>query len=119
MKDISLQKRQARNTRRNRVRAKVFGTKEVPRLNVFRSLKHITAQIIDDTSGTTIVSASDKDLKAAKGQKTDKAKEVGKLVAKKALDKKIKKVVFDRAGYKYHGRVKSLADAAREAGLEF
>ena len=119
MSDISLQKRQARNKRRNRVRAKIFGTKSVPRLNIFRSLKHINAQIIDDTAGKTLVAASDLELKITKGRKADKAKEVGKLIAKKAQEKKIKKVVFDRAGYKYHGRVKALADGAREGGLKF
>jgi len=101
----------------------VFGTPERPRLCVFRSNKHIYAQIIDDTIGHTLVSAStlDPELRE-KLQKTwnvEAAKEVGLLIGKRALEKGIKKVVFDRGGYKYHGRVKALADGAREAGLEF
>lgn len=113
----------ARVRKHLRVRKKVKGVAERPRLNVFRSLKHIYAQVIDDTTGNTLVSASSKD-EAIKGSITfggnkDAAKEVGKLVAQKALDKGIKTVVFDRGGYIYHGRVKELAEAAREAGLEF
>lgn len=103
--------------RKVRVRAKVFGTKERPRLNVFRSLNHINIQIIDDQSGKTLVSANDLNIK--KGTKTEKAKEAGKLAAKKALEQGINKVVFDRAGNKYHGRIKAAAESAREAGLEF
>lgn len=106
-----------------RVRKKVFGTPERPRLNVFRSLKNIYAQIIDDTKGHTIVSASTIDPalkgKVAYGGNKEAAKMVGKLVAERALEKGIKTVVFDRGGYLYHGRVKELAEAAREAGLEF
>lgn len=112
-------KSQKRQRRRQRVRAKISGTKETPRLNVFRSLKHINVQLIDDSIGKTLVSASDLEIKAKKASKLDLAKEVGKLIAKKALDSKIKKVVFDRAGYKYHGRVKAIAEGAREGGLEF
>ena len=112
-------KNQLKQRRKKRIRAKVFGTAKRPRLNVFRSLNYITAQVIDDQSGKTLVSASDKDLKTKKAAKTDRAKEVGKEIAKKALAKDIKEVVFDRAGYKYHGRVKILAEAAREAGLKF
>jgi len=108
-----------RQSRQKRVRAKIIGTKETPRLNVFRSLKHINLQIIDDNSGKTLVSASDLELKSKKGTKIEKAREAGKLIAKKALEKKITKVVFDRAGYKYHGRVKSAAEGAREGGLKF
>ncbi|HDQ22578.1 MAG TPA: 50S ribosomal protein L18 [Candidatus Uhrbacteria bacterium] len=108
-----------RQSRQKRVRAKIIGTKETPRLNVFRSLKHINLQIIDDNSGKTLVSANDLELKSKKGTKFEKAREVGKLIAKKALEKKITKVVFDRAGYKYHGRVKSAAEGAREGGLKF
>jgi len=89
-------------------------------LCVFRSLRHIYAQLIDDKEGKTLVSASDLEIKKKKGvKKTEIAKEVGKLIAKKAVAQKIKKVVFDRGGYKYHGRVKNLADGAREGGLEF
>lgn len=109
-----------REARRKRVRAKIIGTNKKPRLNIFRSLAHTYAQIIDDAAGKTLFSSSDIEVKGkAKATKTDKAKEVGKLVASKALAKGIKKVVFDRASYKYHGRVKAVADGAREAGLEF
>ncbi len=114
---------EARLRRHRRVRKRVFGTPERPRLNVFRSLNHIYAQVIDDVSGHTVVSASTLDpeiREALVGKtKTEKAKEVGKLVAKRALEQGIKQVVFDRGGYKFHGRVKALADAAREAGLDF
>jgi len=109
-----------REKRKKRTRAKTFGTKERPRLCVFRSLKHIYAQIVDDTEGKTLVSASDFEIKDKKGlKKVEIAKEVGKLIAKKALEKKINKVAFDRSGYKYHGRVKALAEGAREGGLTF
>ncbi len=105
------------------VRKKVIGTAARPRLDVFRSLSNIYAQIIDDEKGVTIVSAStlDKELKVGKsyGGNKESAKAVGKLIAEKALTKGIKQIVFDRGGYIYHGRVKELADAAREAGLEF
>ncbi len=106
-----------------RVRKKIEGTPEQPRLNVFRSLKHIYAQIIDDSAGITLVAASTQDeaLKGTVGYGGNKnaAREVGKLIAQKAADKGIKQVVFDRGGYLYHGRVKELAEGAREAGLEF
>jgi large subunit ribosomal protein L18 len=106
-----------------RVRRKVSGTPERPRLNVFKSLNHIYAQVIDDTSGITLAAAStfDETLKGKlkSGGNKEAAKEVGKLIAVKAADKGIKLVVFDRGGYLYHGRVKELAEAAREAGLEF
>lgn len=107
--------------RHKRVRAKVSGTKEIPRLNVFRSAKHISVQIIDDVTGTTLVSASsmDKDLKITNGGNIEAAKKVGAEIAKRAKKAKITKVVFDRGGYLYHGRVEALADAARENGLEF
>jgi large subunit ribosomal protein L18 len=95
------------------------GTAERPRLNVYRSLNHIYAQIIDDAKGETLLSASTLAAKAKTGGNVAAAKEVGKLVAERAIEKGIKKVVFDRGGYLYHGRVKALADAAREAGLEF
>ena len=112
---------EVRKARHARVRAKVSGTPEVPRLNVFRSNQNIFAQIIDDTKGTTLVSASsiDKDLKLANGSNIEAATKVGELIAKRAKEAKIKKVVFDRGGYLYHGRVKALADAARANGLEF
>ena len=112
-----------RQIRHARVRNKVSGTAEKPRLNVYRSLNNMYAQIIDDVAQTTLVSAStlDEELKGklkATGNK-EAAKAVGELVAKRAIEKGIKSVVFDRGGYIYHGRVKELADAAREAGLEF
>jgi large subunit ribosomal protein L18 len=112
----------ARKKRHTRVRKDISGTAERPRLNVFRSLKNIYAQIIDDTKGVTLVSAStlDKELKdIGYGGNKEAAYEVGKLIAKKALDQGIKSVVFDRGGYLYHGRVARLADGAREGGLEF
>jgi len=116
-------KNDTRQIRHLRMRKKIFGTTERPRLNVYRSLNNIYAQIIDDTKGITLVSAStlDKELKDYSGHRGNKnaAKEVGALVAKKAIEAGIKQVVFDRGGYIYHGRVKELADAAREAGLEF
>lgn len=110
--------RQARHTR---VRKTVSGTSETPRLNVFRSNSNIFAQIIDDTKGVTLVSASsiDKDLKLENGGNIEAAVKVGELIAKRAKKAKISKVVFDRGGYLYHGRVKALAEAARENGLEF
>ncbi len=116
-------RRKARERRRAHVRKRIVGTPERPRLNVFRSLHHIYAQVIDDSRGHTIASASTID-KEVRGQivgmsKTEQAQVVGRVVAERALAKGVKKVVFDRAGYKYHGRVKALAEAAREAGLEF
>ena len=113
----------ARLHRHARVRKKVFGTPERPRLNVFRSISEIYAQVIYDHSGTTLVSAStlDKELKAEleKTNNVDAASKLGTVIAKKALDKGITTVVFDRGGFIYQGKVKALADAAREAGLEF
>src|SRR5712691_8799403 len=110
----------ARKRIKERIRRKLQGTAERPRLAVFRSLKHIYAQVIDDASGTTIVAASSRDKDAGtKGANQAAAKAVGALIAKKAKDKGIKRVVFDRGGYLYHGNVKALADAARENGLEF
>jgi large subunit ribosomal protein L18 len=102
-----------------RIRQKMQGTAERPRLNVYRSLNHIYAQVIDDAKGETILSASSLAAKAKTGGNVAAAKEVGKLVAERAIEKGIKRVVFDRGGYLYHGRIKALADAAREAGLEF
>jgi large subunit ribosomal protein L18 len=100
-----------------RIRAKLSGTGERPRLNVYRSLNHIYAQVIDDQNGLTLVSASTIKLKT--GGNVAAAREIGKTVAELAVKKGIKSVVFDRGGYLYHGRIKALADAAREAGLEF
>jgi large subunit ribosomal protein L18 len=102
-----------------RIRAKLSGTGERPRLNVYRSLNHIYAQVIDDQKGKTLVAASSLGLKLKTGGNVSAAKEIGKAVAEKAVAKGIKQVVFDRGGYLYHGRIKALADAAREAGLEF
>lgn len=106
-----------RKTRHKRVRGKIYGAKKRPRLCVFRSANHIYAQIINDEQGKTIVSADDREIK--KGKKTERAQKVGVSIAEKALEKKIKEVVFDRGGYKYHGRVKALAEGARERGLIF
>ena len=110
-----------RKARHERVRAKISGTNEAPRLNVFRSNSNIFAQIIDDEKRITLVSASsiDKELKLENGSNIEAAKKVGELLAKRAKKAKITKVIFDRGGYLYHGRVKALADAARENGLEF
>jgi large subunit ribosomal protein L18 len=114
---------EARIRRHARVRQKIAGTSDVPRLSVFRSLKHIYAQIIDDQGGHTLVSAStlDADVRAQIDglSKLEQAKLVGKRVAEKALSKGVTRVVFDRGGYAYHGRVKALADASREGGLVF
>lgn len=116
-------RRSARQKRHLRVRKKVFGTAESPRLSVFRSLNHIYAQIIDDTTGNTLVAAStlDEELKGQlkTGGNIEAAKAVGKRVAEKAKAKGITMVVFDRGGNIFHGRVKALADSARESGLEF
>ena len=116
-------KNDARKKRHSRVRKKVSGTTEKPRLNVFRSLKHIYVQVIDDNTGMTLAAAStaDKELKPAvkTGSNIEAARKVGAAIAKKAAGKGVKKVIFDRGGYIYHGRVKALADAAREGGLEF
>jgi large subunit ribosomal protein L18 len=102
-----------------RIREKLAGTAARPRLNVYRSLNHIYAQVVDDQNGETLVSASSLSLKLKTGGNVAAAKEIGKAVAERAVEKGIKRVVFDRGGYLYHGRVKALADAAREAGLEF
>ena len=115
-----IDRKATRRRRHLRVRAKISGTAECPRLCVYRSNTNLYAQIIDDVAGVTIVSAStlDKDVKTKHANKVA-AKEVGTLIAKKAIEKNIKTVVFDRGGYIYHGVVKELAEAAREAGLEF
>ena len=120
---INIPKRNAIRQRvHDRIRAKMSGTAERPRLNVYRSLNHIYTQVIDDASGTTIASASTvakKGSEAKSGGNVEAAKTVGKLIAERAKEKGVTKVVFDRGGYLYHGRIKALADAAREAGLEF
>jgi large subunit ribosomal protein L18 len=103
----------------SRIRAKLAGTGERPRLNVYRSLNHIYAQVIDDQKGVTIVSASTLATKSKTGGNVAAAKEIGKAIAEKAQEKGVKKVVFDRGGFLYHGRIKALAEAAREAVLEF
>lgn len=105
--------------RKTRVRSKIRGTEERPRLSVFRSNRFIYAQLINDTAGKTIVGVSEKHLKEKLTGKSTRAKAVGILLAKKAIDKKIKKVVFDRGSYSYHGRISEIAKGAREGGLEF
>src|SRR5271170_4015663 len=112
-------KNQIRLRIHTRIRRRVKGSSERPRLAVFRSVKHIYAQVIDDALGQTVASASSNEKSAANGGNVAGAKAIGKLVAERAQDKGIKSVVFDRGGYHYHGRVKALAEAAREAGLEF
>lgn len=111
----------ARAKRKGTIRKRVTGSVERPRLSVYRSLTHIYAQVIDDTTGKTLVAAStlSAELKDAKGKKSVKAKEVGKLLAKKALEAKIEAVVFDRNGFNYHGRIAAVAEGAREGGLKF
>ncbi len=113
----------ARRRRHARIRRKVSGTAERPRLNVFRSLEHVYAQVIDDWAGHTLVSASTIDAEIRPRvdglSKTEQARIVGEVVAERALDRGIETVVFDRGGYQYHGRVKALAEAAREQGLKF
>lgn len=111
-----------RRVRHKRLRSRVRGTSERPRLAVFRSLRHIYAQVIDDTAGVTVAAASSQDGEVRKERdgkpKTEVSKLVGALVARRALERGVSKVVFDRGGYKYHGRARTLADAAREGGLE-
>jgi large subunit ribosomal protein L18 len=114
-----LSTRQLRARRHKRVRKLVSGTTERPRLVVFRSNRGIAAQLVDDTAGKTLAAAGWLDVRTAKGSKTDQAAEVGKLLAENAKKAGVKSVVFDRGGYLYHGRVKALADAAREGGLAF
>jgi large subunit ribosomal protein L18 len=111
--------RQLRDRRHKRVRRHVFGTAERPRLVVFRSNRGISAQLVDDTAGRTLAAASWLQVRGASGSKTDQAAEVGKLLAQNAKKADVNRVVFDRGGYLYHGRVKALAEAAREGGLEF
>ena len=122
-----ISKNKKRGFSHDRIRKKLQGTSERPRLNVYRSLNHIYVQVIDDLSGKTLVSASTAEGNKAGGKKDERpsggnvasAKAVGKAIAERAKEKGIKKVVFDRGGYLYHGRIKALVDAAREAGLEF
>jgi large subunit ribosomal protein L18 len=109
----------AREKKKLKIRKRVTGSAERPRLCIFRSSKHVYAQVIDDATGLTLVSASTLDTDGVKGANKDACAAIGKEVAKRAVAKNIKQVVFDRNGYLYHGRVKSLADAAREGGLEF
>ena len=111
--------RKARELRHRRVRGKIFGTTERPRLVVFRSNRGIEAQLVDDVEAKTLAAASWLNLKSFKGSKTEQAAEVGKLLATNAKKANVEAVVFDRGGYLYHGRVKALADAAREGGLSF
>lgn len=111
-------KMQKRLKRRKRLRGKIVGSKERPRLSVFRSDKHIYAQLIDDEKGITLASASSSEIKDELTKK-EKARKVGRVLAQKAIKAKIKKVAFDRGGFKYHGRVAALAEGAREGGLEF
>jgi large subunit ribosomal protein L18 len=120
---VARNKRESREGRHRRIRRKVSGSGSRPRLSVYRSLNHIYAQVIDDTKSDTIVAASSMDspireMKQHKGN-VKTAREVGALLARKAMEKGVRKVIFDRSGYLYHGRIKALADAAREAGLEF
>ena len=112
-------KNKTRQKRHARVRGKISGTAECPRLNVYRSNKNIYAQVIDDVVGVTLVSASTLDSEVSGNTKTEQASSVGAVVAKRAVEKGIKEVVFDRGGYLYHGRVQALAEAARENGLDF
>ena len=117
MPGIPKTREEQRARRHLRVRKRVVGTAERPRLVVFRSLKHITAQLVDDEQGRTLITVVSTGLET--GKKSEKSLEVGKQIAAKAKDAGITKVVFDRAGYKYHGRVKAVADGARQGGLEF
>ena len=112
-------KNKTRQKRHARVRGKISGTAECPRLNVYRSNKNIYAQVIDDVAGVTLGSASTLDSEVSGNTKTEQASSVGAVVAKRAVEKGIKEVVFDRGGYLYHGRVQALAEAARENGLDF
>jgi large subunit ribosomal protein L18 len=118
---MSNNKSSARQKIRYRIRKKISGTQAIPRLTVYRSNSDIYAQLIDDNSGTTIAAASSrqKDITAQKAPKIGKSKMVGEAIARKAVELGVKKVVFDRSGYIYHGRVKAVAEGAREAGLEF
>ena len=108
-----------RERRHKKIRKEIFGTKDRPRLCVFRSNAHIYVQIINDENAKVLISVSDLDLKKSKMKKTETAEEVGKLIAEKALENKIEKIVFDRGGFVFHGRIKALAEGARKGGLKF
>ena len=116
-------KKEKRHNRHKRIRTKIKGTKDCPRFSVFRSNQHISGQLIDDDKRATLISASDSEIAEKKGKKpitkAELAYQVGELIAQKALKKEIKKTVFDRSGYKYHGRVKAMAEGARKQGLKF
>ncbi len=114
-----LSRNASRIHRHNRIRARIQGTETTPRISVFMSAKHIYAQLVDDDKSQTITSASDYEITDKKGKPEEIANKVGKLLAKKATDKKIITAVFDRSGYQYHGKVKALAEGARENGLQF
>ncbi|MBI5527198.1 MAG: 50S ribosomal protein L18 [Deltaproteobacteria bacterium] len=119
---ITISKKEQRDRKRVRIRTRIRGTASRPRLSVFKSARHIYAQVIDDDAGRTLAAASTRDKDVASGEKAKKAeraKKVGALVARRCLERRIEKVVFDRGGYPYHGRIKALAEAAREAGLKF
>ncbi len=119
MKNLQKIKREARLKRHRKVRAKINGTKDIPRLSVFRSNKDLFIQMVDDIDGKTLFSVGGKEIKEKDKTKLETAFLLGKLIAEKASKVNIKKVVFDRSGYKYHGRVKAVADGARKGGLEF
>ena len=108
-----------RERRHNRVRYRVRGTGDKPRLSIFRSNTQVVCQLIDDTKGVTLAAASGKDLKQPKGTKTERAAMVGELLADRALERQVKAIVFDRGGYKYHGRIKAVAESLRQKGLQF
>ena len=112
-------KQQLRKRRKQRVKAKIFGSAKRPRLNVFRSLKHHYVQLIDDNKGVTLAAVKDTEVKAKTGTKTDIAFKIGELIAQKATKLGIKEVVFDKSSYKYHGRIKAIAEGARKGGLNF
>ncbi len=118
---MALSKQERRNKIKRRIRRSMAGTSDVPRMSVFRSNRQISVQIVNDLSGETLVAASslEKEIAANKGTKLEQAQLVGKRIAEKALEKGVKQIVFDRSGYLYHGRLKSLADAARKGGLKF
>lgn len=115
----TIHKQSKKAARARRTRSRIHGTKEVPRLHVFRSLKHISAQLIDDASSRTIVSVSEKELPAGKGAKTERAQALGELLGGKARKAGVERVIFDRGPYLYHGRIAAFADGARKAGLKF
>lgn len=119
MKDLNKIKQEKKQRRHGRVRYNLSGTADVPRLSVFKGNKSVFLQIIDDAKGVTLVSVRDSEVKSKVKNRTEKARESGKLLAEKAIKKKIKNVVFDRGGNKYHGVIKAIADGARDGGLQF